>query len=110
MSDETSFLNVGVLFAIGLLLLYILVAHCIEENKVDFLHESGVSVLMGALAGLMAFLIAEETIAFSESGFFYFVLPPIIFAAGYTLKRRNFIKNISYILLLGLVGTIISMV
>lgn len=38
------------------------------------------------------------------------MLPPIIFAAGYTLKRRNFVKNISYILLLGLVGTIISMV
>ena len=54
--------------------------------------------------------MAKETITFSESGFFYFILPPIIFAAGYTLKRRNFVKNLSYILLLGLIGTIISMV
>lgn len=53
--------------------------------------------------------MAKQTIEFSESGFFYFILPPIIFAAGYTLKRRNFVKNISYILILGLVGTIISM-
>jgi NhaP-type Na+/H+ or K+/H+ antiporter len=49
-------------------------------------------------------------IDFDEGAFFYFILPPIIFAAGYTLKRRNFIKNISYILLLGLVGTIFSMI
>jgi len=54
--------------------------------------------------------MAKKTIEFSESGFFYFILPPIIFAAGYTLKRRNFVKNLSYILLLGLIGTIISMV
>ena len=49
-------------------------------------------------------------IEFSESAFFYFLLPPIIFAAGYTLKKKNFVRNISYILLLGLLGTIISMV
>ena len=54
--------------------------------------------------------MAKKTIEFSESGFFYFILPPIIFAAGYTLKRRNFVKNLSYILLLGLIGTIISMI
>jgi len=57
MSEETSFLNVGVLFAIGLLFLYIMVAHMIEKNKVDFLHESGVAILMGSLAGLLAFLV-----------------------------------------------------
>lgn len=57
MSEEKSFLNVGVLFAIGLLVLYIIIAHIIEKNKVDFLHESGVAVLMGSLAGLMAFLV-----------------------------------------------------
>lgn len=37
------------------------------------------------------------------------MLPPIIFAAGYTLRRRNFIKNLPYILLLGILGTFISM-
>lgn len=57
MSDSTSFLNVGVLFCTGLLIMYIIVAHLIEENKVDFLHESGVAVLMGSLAGLVAFLV-----------------------------------------------------
>jgi multisubunit Na+/H+ antiporter MnhB subunit len=57
MSDESSFLSVGVVFAIVLLLFYILIAHLIEEKKVDFLHESGVAILMGALAGLIAFTV-----------------------------------------------------
>lgn len=57
MSGEDKFFNVGVLIAILLLMLYILVAHTIEKHKVDFLHESGVAVLMGALAGLLAFTV-----------------------------------------------------
>ena len=57
MSAEGKFFNVGVLVSIALLMLYILVAHTIEKNKVDFLHESGVAVLMGALAGLLAFTV-----------------------------------------------------
>lgn len=38
-----------------------------------------------------------------------FILPPIIFAAGYTLSRKNFVTNISIILSLGIFGTIIAM-
>lgn len=62
MSGESSFLNVGVMFAIGLLMLYILIAHMIERNKVDFLHESGVAILMGALAGLLAFTVSQTSL------------------------------------------------
>ena len=39
-----------------------------------------------------------------------FILPPIIFAAGYNLKKKNFISNFGYITLFGLMGTIISFV
>lgn len=37
-----------------------------------------------------------------------FILPPIIFAAGYNLKKTNFVKNFGYITLFGVIGTIIS--
>lgn len=37
-----------------------------------------------------------------------FILPPIIFAAGYNLKKTNFVKNFGYISLFGVIGTIIS--
>ena len=85
------------------------------------MHESGVAIVLGAVFGLIIYyvrLTASHTIScqtsgyvipFSESSFFYFVLPPIIFAAGYTLRRRNFIKNLPFIICLGLLGTFISM-
>ncbi len=49
-------------------------------------------------------------VKFSEGGFFLFILPPIIFAAGYTLKKKNFIRNLVIILSLGLIGTILAMI
>lgn len=47
---------------------------------------------------------------FNEIGFFYFILPPIIFAAGYTLKHRRFVNNLETIMMLGIIGTLITMV
>ncbi len=47
---------------------------------------------------------------FNEVGFFYFILPPIIFAAGYTLKHQRFVNNLDTIMMLGIVGTLITMI
>lgn len=47
-------------------------------------------------------------VPFSDEIFFYYVLPPIIFGAGYNMKRRRFINNMGYILLYGVLGTVIS--
>lgn len=45
---------------------------------------------------------------FEQSTFFVFILPPIIFAAGYNLKKRKFVSNFGYIALFGILGTILS--
>ena len=47
---------------------------------------------------------------FSEEALFYFIIPPIIFAAGFTLKKKNFFKNLSYILSFGVLGTVLAMI
>jgi len=91
------------------LIVYIVIAEIIEIKRIDFIHESGVAIFLGIFAGLIIKYGVGQTITFDESSLFYFILPPIIFSAGYTLKRKNFIANFSYIFMFGLFGTLISM-
>lgn len=110
MSEEDLDLEIEVVLIIILLIVYIFTAQLIEEQKIDFLHESGIAILLGAISGVIFLFVGSSPISFSGEGFFYFVLPPIIFGAGYTLKQKNFFKNIGYITLFGVLGTIISMI
>lgn len=45
---------------------------------------------------------------FDEHFFFHVILPPIIFAGGYNLQTRRFFYCFIYILLFGLVATILN--
>ena len=47
-------------------------------------------------------------VEFDPNFFFYFCLPPIVFAAGYNLKRKKFFENFTNILLFGLFSTLLT--
>jgi len=42
--------------------------------------------------------------------FFTWILPPIIFAAGYNIRRKAFFKYFLYIILYGVLGTVITFI
>jgi sodium/hydrogen exchanger 3 len=104
-----SLLGVEVLLCVLILILYVFCAQWIENTKFDYLHESSLAIGLGVVAGMLLYWVGDrEQVAFDSSVFFYFVLPPIIFAAGYNLKSQNFFINLGFISLYGLVGTFLS--
>ncbi len=48
-----------------------------------------------------------QELQFNEEIFFYGLLPPMIFAGGYNLKKKSFGKNIVYILVYAVIGTLV---
>jgi NhaP-type Na+/H+ or K+/H+ antiporter len=71
------------------------------------MHQTGIALLLGLVFGWIFWLFGIE-VHFDDKIFFYGILPPIIFAAGYNMKRRRFFRNLGYIGLYGILGTIIS--
>ena len=46
----------------------------------------------------------------NETIIFTILLPPMLFAQGYTFKKNAFLKNIKFIIMFGVVGTFIAFV
>ncbi len=106
-------LNLVTLLAIIILMIYTVSAPIFEKIHFHYMHESGLCMIIGVLISLIAIFFDPhanftKSINFSGDVFFTFVLPPIIFSAGYNLRRASFFKYFIYILSFGVFGTIMS--
>ncbi|CAL5380880.1 unnamed protein product [Camellia sinensis] len=111
---SSSILNTDTVIAvtvfITLLCACIVIGHLLEENR--WANESITALLLGLATGLVVLLITKcqssRLLVFSEDLFFIYLLPPIIFNAGFQVKKKQFFENFSIILMFGICGTIIS--
>ena len=78
--------------------LCIMAAYLIKQNSITYLPESTAVICMGLIVGGLARVVypsAEEMhfLTFEPEFFFFLLLPPIIFEAGYTVKKKDFFAN-----------------
>ncbi|XP_059652526.1 sodium/hydrogen exchanger 1-like [Cornus florida] len=111
---SSSFFNSSTIIAItvfiALLCTCIVIGHLLEENR--WANESITALLLGLASGFVVLLVTKgkssPILVFSEELFFIYLLPPIIFNAGFQVKKKQFFKNFSIIFSFGVFGTIIS--
>jgi NhaP-type Na+/H+ or K+/H+ antiporter len=95
-----------------ILLFYMFMGSLLERYHCVVGHEAGLVIIFGFLISLLAYSTGHDDmnkmLTFDENFFFYFCLPPIVFASGYNMKRKKFFENFTNILLFGLFGTILQ--
>ena len=92
-----------------MLMIYVIVGSYMEHKHAPFGHETGVALVLGLIiSSIIHYSFIELEMTFNGDIFFYVCLPPIIFAAGFNMRRRRFFENIGYILTFGVFGTIIT--
>ncbi|KAF3326234.1 sodium/hydrogen exchanger 2-like protein [Carex littledalei] len=107
-SDHASVVSINLFIA--LLCACIVIGHLLEETK--WMNESITALILGLCTGVVILLTTKgkssHILVFSEDLFFIYLLPPIIFNAGFQVKKKQFFRNFMTITLFGAVGTLIS--
>nr|BAB56105.1 Na H-antiportor [Petunia x hybrida] len=109
-SDHQSVVSINLFVA--LICACIVIGHLLEENR--WMNESITALVIGSCTGIVILLISggknSHILVFSEDLFFIYLLPPIIFNAGFQVKKKSFFRNFSTIMLFGALGTLISFI
>ncbi|KAJ0045204.1 hypothetical protein Pint_04005 [Pistacia integerrima] len=82
-----------------------------DVTRVGALRGAKVTV-HGLLSGIVILCITKwkssHILQFSEELFFIYLLPPIIFNAGFQVKKKQFFHNFLTIMMFGVIGVFIS--
>ncbi|PSS06096.1 Sodium/hydrogen exchanger 4 like [Actinidia chinensis var. chinensis] len=95
---------------VAVLCLCLVIGHLLKENR--WVNESITAIFIGCCTGIVILLVSKgrssHILRFDEELFFIYLLPPIIFNAGFQVKKKQFFHNFLTILLFGVIGVFIS--
>ena len=108
----TSEFQKSMLIIFAMVLLYIFIGKLKAKYKFSWGHEASFICLLSLCISYYYFMSSRVTmqaiVEFNDNLFFYFCLPPLVFASGFNMKRKKFFDNIGNILLFGVGGTIVT--
>lgn len=112
MSSEHTQTIVYVIF-LCVIIFFVVMGSYMESKHFIFGHETTVIILVGMLVSwIVARFNHDEgerlVFQFNAGIFFDFMLPCILFAAGYNMRRREFFKNFTNIVKFGIFGSIFT--
>ena len=109
---EFAIMGEGSIVIFILLLIYVITGSIIEKKQIPFGHETGAVIIVGVLLSYLAFTNEQDKLIsmmkFDGNLFFYLILPPIVFSAGYNMHRGKFFENFGGILFFGVLGTFVT--
>jgi len=109
--DKGKIFNEGIIIIFAMMIVYMVFEAHKHKKRIIFGHEASLVCIIGiGISGLFMYKGTSEfgdLMAFNDDLFFYFVLPPIVFASGFNMYRKKFFANIGNIVLFGIFGTFV---
>ncbi|XP_076907528.1 sodium/hydrogen exchanger 4-like [Bidens hawaiensis] len=95
---------------VAVLCLCLVIGHLLDEYR--WVNESITAIIVGCVVGTIILCTSKwkssQLLRFDEELFFIYLLPPIIFNAGFSVKKKQFFHNFFPIMLFGVTGVFIS--
>ena len=111
-SEPNDMFNIGIITIFLMIMLYMGFAAVKEKYQLSFGHEASLVTLTGFIISWAAFKMNNfafaDMMSFNEQLFFYICLPPIVFASGFNMQRKDFFGNFRNVILFGIIGTFIA--
>ena len=94
-------------------------SHVVKHSRFTFITQGSLALMVGLVSGsilYMYFVVYKESsipsalVAFQYEVYMDLFLPPIIFYAGFSIKKKAFFSNFGALVTLGVFGTILSAV
>ncbi|XP_078443397.1 Na+/H+ (sodium hydrogen) exchanger 3 isoform X2 [Wolffia australiana] len=109
-NDTDRSLVISICIFVAVLCICIVTGHLLEEKR--WLDQSVTAIAVGCIIGTIILFVSKgensHILRFDEELFFIYLLPPIIFNAGFQVKKKRFFENFFTIMLFGVFGVFIS--